>query len=101
MGEGVSLSLHRNGFPVANLLVISVPFSREHGFYGKINLPNCHHFSRSFSIAYNGSDIPEVRMAIDTGAWTHKWSNEDINSLFSAYLVETDLSGVLIRATVG
>ena len=39
MGEGVSLSLLRNGFPVANLLVVSAPSLREHGFYGGINLP--------------------------------------------------------------
>ena len=39
MGEGVSLSLPRNGFRVAHLLGGSVPFSREQGFYGGINLP--------------------------------------------------------------
>ena len=40
MEEGVSLSLPRKGFPVDNLLVVFVPFSREHGFYGGINLPD-------------------------------------------------------------
>ena len=39
MGEGVSLSLPRNGFPVVNPLVVSVPFSREHGFSGGFSLP--------------------------------------------------------------
>ena len=39
MGEGVSLSLPRNGFPVVNPLVVFVPFSREHGFSGGFSLP--------------------------------------------------------------
>ena len=40
MGEGVSLSLPRDGFPVANHLVVSVPFSREHGYSDGINVPD-------------------------------------------------------------
>ena len=39
MGEGV-LSLPQNGFPVTNDRVVSVSFSREHGFFGGIILPN-------------------------------------------------------------
>ena len=39
MGEGVSLPLSRNGFPVANHLgVVPVPFAREHGLSGSFNL---------------------------------------------------------------
>ena len=36
MGEGVSLSLLRNGFPVGHLLGVSVPFSRAQGLYGGV-----------------------------------------------------------------
>ena len=38
MGEGVSLPLPRNGFPVANHFVVLDPFSRENGLYGSFNL---------------------------------------------------------------
>ena len=38
MGEGISLSLPRNGFLVATILVVSVPFSREHGFVDGFNM---------------------------------------------------------------
>ena len=97
MGEGVSPP--QSGVPGAShrssgSLVISVPFSREHSFYGKINLPDSHGFSGSFSVSSDGSYLPEVRMAIGAGAWIHKWSNNDIESFLRAELLETDLSGV-------
>ena len=38
MGEGVSLSFPRNGFPVVILFEVSVPSSREQGCYGRFNL---------------------------------------------------------------
>ena len=68
MGEGVSPP--RSG--VTGALVISVPFSRDHSFYGKINLPDSHGFSCSFSVSSGGSDLPEVRLAIGARAWIHK-----------------------------
>ena len=38
MGKGVSPSLSRDGFPVANHLVVSDSGSCEHGFQGGFNL---------------------------------------------------------------
>ena len=104
MGEGVSLP--QSGVPGAShrssgSLVISVPFSREHSFYGKIILPDNHGFSGSFSVSSGGSYLPEVRMAIGAGAWIHKWSNVDIESFLSADLLETDLSGVFPNRSMG
>ena len=60
MGEGVSLSLHRYGSPVANHLMVSVPFSREHVFSGMSNLPD-----------------------ICNGACSPMWTVEDVGSTHS------------------
>ena len=106
MGEGVSLP--RSGVTISSAshrslvsLVISVPFSREQGFYGKANLLESHGFSSSFYVSSGGSYLPEVRMAIGARAWIHKWSNEDFESVLSTDLLETDLSGVLPSRSMG
>ena len=70
MGAGVSLSLSRHGSPVGGILVVFVPFSREHGFSGRSNLP---YFS--------------------AGACPSMWTAEDTGSTHRADLLETTLSG--------
>ena len=54
MGEGVSPSLPRNGSLVANHLVVSVPFSREHGFSGVFSLPGFQEDEGDSLIGSNG-----------------------------------------------
>ena len=102
MGEGVSLSLSRFGSPVGGLLV-SVPFSREHGFSGRSNLPykgtkkgvsSEHGFSSSMSVSSDGSFLSEFLLVIVDGARIRKGSNEDIDLSLNADLLETALSGV-------
>ena len=70
MGAGVSLSLSRHGSPVGGILVVSVPFSREHGFSGRSNMP---YFC--------------------AGACSSMWTVEDVGSTHRADLLETALSG--------
>ena len=70
MGAGVSLSLSRHGSPVGGILVVFVPFSREHGFSGRSNL------------SY-----------LSAGACPSMWTVEDAGSTHRADLLETTLSG--------
>ena len=63
MGEGVSLSLSRYGYPVVNHCVVSGPFSREHGFSG-------------------GNSLPDLC----AGACSHKWTDEAVG--FDKSLIE-------------
>ena len=71
MGEGVSLSLPRNGYPVASIHMDSVPFSGEQGFFGGYNLPEPlsfprHGLSGSLSVSLSdqisiyGGSIPDT-----------------------------------------
>ena len=103
MGEGVSLSLSRFGSPVGGLLVVSVPFSRDHGFSGRSNLPykgtvkgvsSEHGFSSSLSVSSDGSFLSEFLLAIGDAARIRKGSNEDIELSLNADLLETALSGM-------
>ena len=63
MGEGVSLSLPRNGFPVARFLVVSVSVSWELGFSGGFNLPD---FERLLFFFHN--PFPH-QAGVDLGYW--------------------------------
>ena len=117
MGEGVPLSLPRDGFPVANHLVVSVPFSREHGYSGGINVPDIqaeegvslplprNGFPATILIGVSvpssrehgfsgGSNLPDFQAAIGAGMSFPKWSDEDsqVDSSHSTDLKETDRS---------
>ena len=93
MGVGVSLSLPRNGFPVANHFVVSDPFSREHGFSVGFKLPVVslslprkgvpfvNHPYSMVSVSFtrdhvfsSGNKVPDLRAVIGAGACVPKWS---------------------------
>ena len=125
MEEGVSPSLPQHGFPDVNHFVVSVSFSREHGFsgsfpvsffvsgsfYGGSNFLHTSHttpFSLVISIPFTRAHVtsggnyrPVFRVAIGAGTLFHKWSDIDGGSTHSANRLETDMSGEVPSRNMG